>query len=61
MFWSLELYVNAAEAYANQDWKLQTPQKNSPKHLKKIPNAKYRECPYDQGKLIVVLYSPLEF
>ena len=33
MFWSLELYVNAAEAYANQDWKLkieaERPQKNS--------------------------------
>ena len=33
MFWSLQLYVNAAEAYANQDWKLkieaERPQKNS--------------------------------
>ena len=51
MFWSLELYVNAAEAYASQDWKLQTPQKKSPKHLKKIVNPKYKECAHEDTYL----------
>ena len=68
MFWSLELYVNAVEAYANQDWKLQTPQKNFPKHLKKISPNTSKKFPIQNTRnvptkthICVVVITPKSF